>query len=66
MENGILTFTPEDYNPCISVVILDESMVEQNESFSVTLERTPGLNDRVIIDPDKSEGEVVIGNDDGK
>ena len=66
VENGILTFTPEDNNPCIPVIIFDECRVEQNESFFVTLERTPGLNDRVIIDPCKSEGEVVIGNDDGK
>ena len=66
VENGILTFTPEDNNPCIPVIIIDEHIVEQNESFFVTLERTPGLNDRVIIDPDKSEGKVVIGNDDGK
>ena len=66
VQNAIMRFTPQDENACLLVTIIDEDIVEQNESFFVTLERTADLNERITIDPDNSEGEVVIGNDDGK
>ena len=60
----LLTFTPSDNIPCVTVNITDDEVVEQKESFNVFLERTPGLNERVVIVPEKSKGEVVIKNDD--
>ena len=39
-------------------------IVEQRESFSITLERTPDLNSRITLFPDSAE--VVIPNNDGE
>ena len=36
---------------------------ELTESFFVTLERTPGLDSRITLDP--VDGEIEISDDDG-
>ena len=66
MENGVLMFTPTDNEPCLSVMIIDDKEVEQDESFDVVLERPPGLNERVKLLPGQSRAEVIIKNEDSK
>ena len=66
MENGILIFTPANNRPCLSVRIIDDKEVEQDESFDVVLERTPGLNERVMLLQGQSRAEVIIKNEDSK
>ena len=36
---------------CMNVTIVDDFVDEPIESFSVTLERTPGLDVRITLDP---------------
>ena len=48
---------------CIFITIIDDSVHEANESFFLSLERTPVL-ERVAVDP--SLAEVLILNDDGE
>lgn len=40
--NGVLTFAPNETNKTITVAILDDSLVETNESFKVTLSAPTG------------------------
>ena len=59
----ILTF-PECANKiCVNIIILDDMTVEKNENerFSISLNST---DDRVMLDPDLVDGEVVIREDD--
>ena len=60
----IVTFEPCDTRQCVNVTIIDDLAEEaQNETFLFTLERTPGLDERIILEP--VNGEVVIVDNDG-
>ena len=59
-----LLFADCDSKPCMNVFIDDDSVIESDESFLYTLQRTPGLDPRVILDP--SAGEVIIMDNDGR
>ena len=59
----ILTFGACDTRQCTEIAIMDDVIVELTESFLVTLERTPGLDSWITLDP--VDGEVVITDDDG-
>ena len=50
---------------CVNVTIVDDEVLEREvESFTVTLERTPGLNNRITLNP--VDGVVEITDDDGE
>ena len=49
---------------CVNLTIEDDSVDESEETFRVSLERTPDLDSRIILDP--VDGEIVIVDDDGK
>ena len=49
---------------CEALSIVDDDISERMESFYLTLERTPDLDSRIILNP--RDGEVTIFNDDGK
>ena len=59
----ILGFGPCDTQQCTEITIVDDMIVELTESFFVTLERTPGLDSRITLDP--VDGEIEITDDDG-
>ena len=60
---NILEFGICDTRQCIEIPIVDDMIVEETESFFVTLERTPGLDSRITLDP--VDGEIEITDNDG-
>ena len=60
----VLTFPACTLRQCVNVSIIDDMLQETNESFSLTLERSPGLDSRITLDPAHST--VIILNDDSK
>ena len=58
-----LTFDTCDTRQCTEISIMDDMIVELTESFFVTLERTPGLDSRITLDP--VDGEIEIIDNDG-
>ena len=54
----ILTFAACDTRRCVDVPIMNDADNELDEIFGITLERTPGLNDRITLDP--VDGVVII------
>ena len=59
-----LVFEPMENKKCVIIFITDDRTLEQQESFSVTIEKPLKLHDLVQIGI--SSREIVIGNDDGK
>ena len=51
---------------CICIPITDDMMVEQHESFLVSLQRTEGLDTRIQIDHNFARKEVTIVDDNSK
>ena len=62
--NTNLVFEPMENEKCVLIFITDDETLEQQESFSVTIEKPLKLHDLVQIGV--SSREIVIGNDDGK
>ena len=61
----ILSFLACETKQCVDVTIVDDEVSEGDESFDVTLERTPGLNMRITLDP--VDGIIrIIDNDKGE
>ena len=61
--NVTLTFAECQNRSCVDVLIEDDDVLELTESFSVTLERTLGLDDRIELGP--VDAEVEITDNDG-
>ena len=59
----ILEFDACDTRQCTEMPIVDDMIVELTESFFVTLERTPGLDSRITLDP--VDGEIEITDNEG-
>lgn len=58
-----LSFPACETQQCANVAIEDDDLSENVESFTVTLERSPGLEMRITLDP--VDGVVEIRDDDG-
>ena len=58
-----LLFPACETQQCVNVGIVDDLSDEPEEGFGVTLERTPELNSRIILNP--ANGEIRI-QDNGK
>ena len=54
----ILQFSACQRRVCVNITIQSDGVPEQTESFFVTLERTPGLDSKVTLDP--LDGEIEI------
>ena len=54
----ILKFDTCDTRQCTEIPIVDDMIAELTESFFVTLERTPDLDSRIILDP--VDGQITI------
>ena len=59
----ILTFVACETRRCVVVDIIYDTDDEPDEMFAITLERTPGLYDRITLDP--LDGLVIINGDVG-
>ena len=62
----ILYFTGGEHIVCVLLLIMDDNIAERVESFYVTLERTPDLDDRITLDPAAVHALVEIVDDDGE
>ena len=60
----VVRFGANTREQCVDISIRDDDVVEQTESFIVTLERPPDLNDSVSLSPTKQT--ITIINDDGE
>ena len=58
-----LTFAACETRRCVDVVIVDDMIVEQDETFTVTLQRTPDLDSRITFS--QTAGAIEITNNDG-
>ena len=59
----LLAFSACETRQCVNMTIVDDFEVEPNEDFLYTLERAPGLNFYIRLNP--VEGEVIIFDNDG-
>ena len=55
----ILLFTACETRACINVGIVDDNVAELTERFSVKLDSTDGLDERITLDPVVAEVEIV-------
>ena len=51
---------------CERIPLHNDSMVERDEVFSVSLERTTGLDERIMLHNDYEHKKVTIVDDDGE
>ena len=59
----ILMFDACNTRHCVDVTSVNDTVDEPDEMFGITLERTPGLNDKITLDP--VDGDITIVDDDG-
>ena len=60
----VLVFDVCAIQRCVHVTIVDDLADEPQENFHVSLERTPGLDSRITLEP--VDGEIVITDNEGK
>ena len=60
--SNILAFDTCETRHCTEIPIVNDMIMESTESFFVTLERTPGLDSRITLDPVNGEVEIVENN----
>ena len=60
--SDILAFDKCETRRCTEMPIVNDTIVESTESFFVTLERTPGLDSRITLNPVIGEVEIVENN----
>lgn len=60
----ILSFGACVMRSCVSVAIESDTVDEAEEVFDITLERTPGLSERISLQP--VDAIVVIFSDEGE
>ena len=58
----VLMFAACERRQCVNIIIQDDGVPEQLESFFVTLERTTGLDSRITLDPVDAEIEILDSN----
>ena len=51
---------------CINVTIIDDTQIEPDEVFRISLERTPILEGNIILQQDRTIAEICIHNMDGR
>ena len=60
--SDILRFAACETNSCVNITIVDDTEIESDEAFNITLEMTPGLNGAIILDA--VDGMIRISDDD--
>ena len=61
---AILEFGECDDRVCEEIVIVDDLILEMDETLSFTLNRTDNLDPRITLDP--TRGDIVIVDNDGR
>ena len=64
LNNRRLVFAPYEDKACTQITINNDDMLEQTESFTVTLSINNDPSGRVLLG--QSEARITIFNDDGK
>ena len=59
----IMTFTACETRRCVDITIVNDTKGEPDETFGITLERTPDLTGRITLDP--MDGMITISGDIG-
>ena len=59
----LLNFDACATSQCTEIMIVDDEIPENTESFNVRLGRTPGLDDRITLNP--VDGVIQIDDVDG-
>ena len=59
----LLSFAACQIRSCVNVSIINDVVLENVESFDVTLERTLGLDSRITLNP--VDGVIEITDNDG-
>ena len=62
--NSTLSFATCQKRRCMNVLIVNDMVDEPEEFLNYTLERTPGLDTRISLDP--IEGQISISDNHGK
>ena len=55
----IVTFGECDTCQCVDITIVDDGVLENVESFFVSLESTPGLDSRITLNPTRAEVQIT-------
>ena len=58
----ILKFDACETQSCVNITIHEDMVLEENELFGITLERTDDLDERIVLNPVK--GQIDIENTD--
>ena len=58
----IVTFGACETRQCVSTTIVNDGVLENVESFLVNLERTPGLESRITLNPIRAEVQIIDNN----
>lgn len=61
-----LVFSPCELEKCVNVWIIDDDVVEKDESLQLILEATSNENPNIELDPERVNGRITIQDDDGK
>ena len=59
----IMTFTACETRRCVDITIVNDTEGEPDETFGITLARTPGLNGKITLDP--MDEVITISSDSG-
>ena len=62
--SAILMFAACDTRQCVNVPIADDETLELTETFIITLERTPSLENNILLNP--MNGDIDILDNDGR
>ena len=63
-QSTTVSFGSCDKRKCVTVSIVDDVILENPESFHITVERPSDVDTRITVDP--AAGAVTITDDDGK
>ena len=61
--SAVLMFESCENRTCVQLEVVDDTTAERRETFNITLERTPNLDNRIFLY--SVNGVVTIGDDDG-
>ena len=59
---SVVSFGACEDRKCENITVIDDSIPETLETFNVTLEETPGLDDRITLEPVVAIIEIIDAN----
>ena len=58
-RSAVFTFGECKRQSCVNISIVNDSIVEKDESFSVALDSAPNLDNRIKLDPESAVVEII-------